>query len=156
MAKINNRTQDILMSMVANKFSEKRNAINFELDEIKNRNAEILKENKEKVKERIQQVMDKAQEDVLKLLKTAGFKLGGRYRTNSIFTLFNSDDGKLSYYWYEYISSTASKSKRQEELEADLNTLDEKCRRAMDELVLRANLGCKYDDVMEFINNLEV
>lgn len=156
MAKINNRTQDILMSMVANKFSEKRDALNSELDEIKNRNAEIYRENRDKVKERIQQVMDKAQEDILKLLKTAGIKLGGRYHTNSIITLFNNDDGKIGHYWYEYISSVTPKSKHQEELEADLNTLDEKCKRAMDELVLRANLGCKYDDVMEFINNLEV
>ena len=157
MAKIDKRTQGILESMIVDKFKEKRAALSYELDAIKERNSEIVKENKDKCRDTIIRVMTKAQEDIVKTLKNAGLKIDGRYYADHIVCMFNSD-GELRSDWKDYIKPIASKSKsaRQSALEEDLEELDAKCRKAMDELVLRASLGCKYNEVMEFVNNIEV
>lgn len=157
MAKIDKRTQHILESMIVDKFKEKRAALSSELDAIKERNSEIVKENKDKCRETIVRAMSKAHDDIVKALKNAGLEMGGRYYGIHLVNMFNSD-GELRSDWRDCIKPIASKSKsaRQQSLEGDLKELDTKCRKAIDELVLRASLGCKYNDVMEFINNLEV
>lgn len=157
MAKINQRTQHILESMIVDKFKEKRNALSSELDAINERNSEIVRENKDKSRESIVRAINKAQEDITKVLKNAGLEIYRRYYGSHFVNLLD-DDGELKSNWKEYIRpiSNKGKSAKQQSLEEDLEELDTKRRKAMDELVLRASFGCKYNDVMEFINNLEV
>lgn len=154
MAKINNTTQYILKNLILDKFKEKREALSSEIDAIKKRNYEINEENKDKCKESIIRVMRKAHDDVTKLLKIGGLEIGGQYHGTHLTSLFYC--GKLRDNWKEYIQPIVKKGAKQLLLEKDLTELDTKCRKAMDELVLRANLGCKYDEVVSFINNLEV
>lgn len=155
MTKIDKRTQYILENMIVDKFKKKRAALSSELDAIKERNSEIVKENKDKCRETLIRVIKKAQDDIIKALKNAGLEIGGRYYANHIVCMFNAD-GELRSDWKDSIRPIASKSERQQHLEEDLEELDTKCRKAIDELVLRASLGCKYNDVMEFLDNLEV
>lgn len=156
MSKINTRTQNILESMILEKFEEKREALESELDAITKRDREIVKENTEKCKDAIVCVVDKASNDIVKLLKTAGLEIGHKYYDcNHFVCLFNSD-GKLKENWKDYIRPIAEKSKRQQSLEEDLEEHTSKCKKAINELVLRVTLGCKYNDVVDFINNLEV
>lgn len=156
MAKINNKTQAILEDMIVSKFEDKRSALVKEIDEIRERDYEIATENKEKCKDSIVRVIEKAQNDIAKLLKVAGLEVWNRYSGPHFYCLLNSD-GELRSDWKGYIKPIAKKkSMRLAALEKELDELLAKCKKAMNELVLRANLGCKYDDVMEFINNLEV
>lgn len=155
MAKINNKTQAILEDMIISKFEDKRSALVKEIDEIKERDYELATENKDKCKERICQYVEHADELIHKVLKTAGLEIGSRYSGPHFVCLLDSD-GELRSDWKGYIKPIAKKSERLAALEKELDELLAKCKKAMNELVLRANLGCKYDDVMEFINNLEV
>jgi vacuolar-type H+-ATPase subunit I/STV1 len=156
MAKINNKTQAILENMIVGKFEDKRKALVEEIDAIKNRDYEITTENKEKCKDSIVRVVEKAQNDIAKLLKTCGLEIGHKFYEGEHFTYLVDSDGEIKSNWKEYIRPIAKKSAKQEALEQELETLLAKCKKAMDELILRASLGCKYSDVMEFINNLEV
>lgn len=155
MAKINNRTQAILENMILSRFEDRRSALVKEIDEINERNQEIAEENKDKCKEFICQYMEHANELIQKVLKTAGLEIH-RYNTNHAVCLFYSTSGKLDDNWKRYIRPIEKKSERMAALKQELDALLAKRKKAMDELVLRASLGCKYDDVMEFINNLEV
>ena len=155
MARINNTTQYILKNMILDKFKAKRDVLSSELDAIKKQNYEIANENKDKSRESIVRIMDKAQDDIVKILKSAGLEIDGGYRGAHPLCLFDSK-GKLQCNWKDYLHPIGNKNKKLQSLEEDMKELDDKCRKAMDELVLRATLGCKYDDVMEFINNLEV
>jgi hypothetical protein len=155
MAKINNKTQAILENMIVGKFEDKRKALVEEIEAIKERDYEITTENKEKCKDSIVRVVEKAQNDIAKLLKVAGLEIASRYSGPHFVCLLNSD-GEIRSDWKGYIKPIEKKSGRLATLEQELETLLAKCKKSMDELVLRASLGCKYDDVMEFINNLEV
>jgi hypothetical protein len=155
MAKINNKTQAILENMIVGKFEDKRKALVEEIEAIKERDYEITTENKEKCKDSIVRVVEKAQNDIAKLLKVAGLEIVSRYSGSHFVCLLNSD-GEIRGNWKDYIKPIEKKSGRLATLEQELETLLAKCKKAMDELVLRASLGCKYNDVMEFINNLEV
>lgn len=156
MAKINQRTQHILESMIVNKFSEKRNALAKELDAIKERDCEIANENMDKCKDFICRYMEHADELIHKALKTAGLEIGSRYYYGGHAICLFDSDCKLKSNWKEYVRPIAKKDAKRKEVEQKLDELTTKCRKAMDELILRASLGCKYDDVMKFINNLEV
>lgn len=156
MAKINNKTQEILENMIVCKFEDKRSALVEEIDAIKKRDSEITNENKDKCKDSIIRVVEKAQNDITKLLKTAGFELRNKYHNRECHFTRMFDSGELEHDWKDYIKPIAKKDERLTALERELEALIAKCKKAMDELVLRASLGCKYDDVMEFINNLEV
>jgi len=156
MAKINNKTQAILENMIVGKFEDKRKALVEEIDAIKERDNEINNENKDKCKDSILRVVDKAQDDIAKLLKTAGLELRSKYTDRECHFTRLFDSGELEHDWKDYVKPIAKKSERLTKLEQELDALFAKCKKAMDELVLRASLGCKYDDVMEFINNLEV
>lgn len=157
MAKINNKTQAILENMIVGKFEDGRKALIEEIDAIKNRDYEIATENKEKCKDSIVRVVEKAQNDITELLKVAGLEIRSRYNNNPHFVCLLNYDGEIRSDWKGSIKPIEKKkSGRLATLEQELETLLAKRKRAMDELVLRASLGCKYDDVMEFINNLEV
>jgi hypothetical protein len=156
MAKINNKTQAILENMIVGKFEDKRKALVEEIEEIKKRNQEIADENKDKCKDFICQYMEHANELIHKILKTAGLEVGGKYYYSSHAVCLFDSDGALKSDWKDYVRPIAKESERLTKLEQELDVLLFKCKKAMNELVLRASLGCKYDDVMEFINNLEV
>jgi hypothetical protein len=157
MAKINNRTQAILENMIVGKFEDKRKALVEEIDATKNRDYEIIAENKERCKDSIVRVVEKAQNDITKLLKVAGLEIGSGCSDSSLhFVCLLTPYGEIRSDWKGYIKPIENKSGRLETLEQELKTLLTKCKKATDELILRASLGCKYNDVMEFINNLEV
>lgn len=156
MAKINNKTQAILEDMIVSKFGDKRKALVEEIESIKERDGEIANENKDKCKDSIIRVVEKAQNDIAKLLKVAGLELGNKYSSVLHFECLLNSNGELRSDWKGYIKPIVKKSMRLAALEQELDALLAKCKKAMDELVLRASLGCKYDDVMEFINNFEV
>lgn len=155
MAKIDKRTQGILESMIVDKFKDKRNVLSSELDAIKERDRVIISENKDKCRDSIVRVMCKAQNDIMKILKNAGLEIGNGYDCSNIICLFDCDC-ELRKNWDRNVIPIAKKNPRQLYIEENLKELDNKRRKAIDELVLRATLGCKYNEVMDFINNLEV
>lgn len=159
MARLNSDAREILCQMVTERASEKREALVAELDGL---DASLENDYKKRLacaSKKLVGIIDHASEEVDKVLATYGLQWGskrygsGAYNIGSII----GDDGKLKPDQDDYIKPIKETvtSKRRDGLKEDINQLDAKVAKAKQEILLRAALGMKYDEVVAIVNSFE-
>lgn len=94
------------------------------------------------------------------MLATYGLQWGSkRYRSGAynIDSIIDGDNCKLKSDLDDYIKPIKETvaSKRRDGLKEDINQLDAKVAKAKQEILLRASLGMKYDEVVAIVNGFE-
>lgn len=158
MARLNSDAREILCQMVAERASEKREALVAELDRI---DASLENDYKKRLacaSKKLAGIIDHASEEVDKVLATYGLQWGKRYRSG-VYNIGSvvGDDGKLKPNPGDYIEPIKETvtSKRRDGLKEDINQLAAKVAKAEQEILLRASLGMKYDEVVAIVNGFE-
>lgn len=160
MARLNSDAREILCQMVTERAKEKREALVAELDGI---DASLENDYKKRLacaSKKLAGVIDRASEEVAKVLVTYGLKWGTkRYGSgvHNIDSIIDSDNGKLKSDLDDYIKPVKETvtPKRRDNLKEDIDQLDAKVAKAKQEILLRASLGMKYDEVVAIVNGFE-
>lgn len=161
MARLNSCAREILCQMVIEKASEKRSTLVTELEKI---NANI----EDDYKRRLAAVRVKIDEAIryaynkIDIILTENWLTWGKSRYGSgqkytINDILRGNELKSVKELAEYIKSveTATTSKRMAALKQNIADLDTKVTKAKQEILLRAALGMKYDEVVAIVNGFE-
>lgn len=158
MARLNSDAREILCQMVAERASEKREALVAELDGLDASLENDYKRRLASASKKLADIIDHASEEVDKVLATYGLQWGERYR-NGAYNIGSivGDDGKLKPNPDDYIKPVKETvtSRRRDGLKEDINQLAAKVAKAKQEILLRASLGMKYDEVVAIVNGFE-
>lgn len=160
MARLNNDAREILCNMVTEKAGEKRSALVSELDKI---DASLESDYKKrlaaarvKIDEAIHCVCDK----IDTILTAHRLQWGRKTYGNGPHTIEDilNDDGTLKSRLEGYIrpaEEVGASKKRRENLSRDIEDLDAKVAKAKQEILLRAALGMKYDEIVAIVDRFQ-
>ena len=164
MARITEATRELLRKKILEKSQDKRDALAGEIQKLSNCLDAEAEKMKAKAVALIKEEFDTFNENVAHILKGYGLK----WRRQSYYDYdYSVDDIIGSVRGGSYIQKDAGEKmervedskdravKRLDNLRADLKELDDKRKRACDDIELRVALGAKFDEVVELINNLQ-
>ena len=155
MARLNNDAREILCRMVNDKAEAKRKQLTDELTKLDGERSESYEERVKAARKEIELMIPTIKIGIDRILKKN--KLGWKkYYSDEYYTfedIFN--DGELSKDLTRYFSNLESESNRRKLVNLQLKQLDEAVAKAKREILLRAALGMKYDEVVAVVNGFK-
>ena len=155
MARLNNDAREILCRMVNEKAEAKRKQLTDELTKLDDKRSESYKERVKAARKEIELMIPTIKIGIDRILQKN--KLGWKkYYNNKDYTFGDIfDDGELSKDLTSYFSNLESESNRRKLVNLKLEQLDEAVAKAKREILLRAALGMKYDEVVAVVNGFK-
>lgn len=155
MARLNNDAREILCGMVNEKADAKRKQLTDELTKLDDKRSESYEERVKAARKEIELMIPTIKIGIDRILQKN--KLGWKkYYSNKDYTFEDIfDDGELSKDLTRYFSNLESESNRRKLVNLQLEQLDEAVAKAKREILLRAALGMKYDEVVAVINGFK-
>ena len=155
MARLNNDAREILCGMVNEKAEAKRKQLTDELTKLDDKRSESYKERVKAARKEIELMIPTIKIGIDRILQKN--KLGWKkYYNNKDYTFEDIfDDGELSKDLTSYFSNLESEPNRRKLVNLRLKQLDEAVAKAKREILLRAALGMKYDDVVAVVNGFK-
>ena len=155
MARLNNDAREILCGMVNEKAEAKRKQLTDELTKLDDKRSESYKERVKAARKEIELMIPTIKIGIDRILQKN--KLGWKkYYNNKDYTFEDIfDDGELSKDLTSYFSNLESEPNRRKLVNQQLEQLDEAVAKAKREILLRAALGMKYDDVVAVVNGFK-
>lgn len=156
MARFNQGTRDILCDMVTDKAAEKRKELTDELEHIQKLENDDYKKRLEKARKELEQLTTEIDRSIRDIFKRLGLKWKLKYgrREHSFDSIL--DYGKLRSDLGDYIGDNSDRQNiRQKALNEKIETLDKAVSKAKHEILLRASLGMKYDEIVSIINGFK-
>ena len=155
MARLNNDAREILCRMVNDKAEAKRKKLTDELKKLDDKRSESYEERVKAARKEIELMIPTIKIGIDRILQKnkLGWKkyCGNKDRTfEDIF-----DDGELSEDLTRYFSNLESEPNRRKLVNQQLEQLDEAVAKAKREILLRAALGMKYDEVVAVVNGFK-
>ena len=155
MARLNNDAREIMCRMVNDKAEAKRKQLTDELTKLDGERSESYEERVKAARKEIELMIPTIKIGIDRILKKN--KLGWKkYYSDEYYTfedIFN--DGELSKDLTRYFSNLESESNRRKLVNLQLKQLDEAVAKAKREIILRAALGMKYDEVVAVVNGFK-
>ena len=155
MARLNNDAREIMCRMVNDKAEAKRKQLTDELTKLDGERSESYEERVKAARKEIELMIPTIKIGIDRILKKN--KLGWKkYYSDEYYTfedIFN--DGELSKDLTRYFSNLESESNRRKLVNLQLKQLDEAVAKAKREILLRAALGMKYDEVVAVVNGFK-
>ena len=156
MARLNNDAREILCRMVNDKAEARRKQLTDELTKLDDKRSESYEERVKAARKEIELMIPTIKIGIDRILQKN--KLGWKkycygkkdYTFEDIF-----DDGELSKDLTRYFSNLESESNRRKLVNLQLEQLDEAVAKAKREILLRAALGMKYDEVVAVVNGFK-
>lgn len=155
MARLNNDAREILCRMVNDKAEAKRKQLTDELTKLDDKRSESYKERVKAARKEIELMIPTIKIGIDRILQKN--KLGWKecysdkdYKFDDIFV-----DGELSKDLTRYFSNLESEPNRRKLVNLQLKQLDEAVAKAKREILLRAALGMKYDEVVAVVNGFK-
>lgn len=155
MARLNNDARGILCDMVDQKAEDTRKKLAETLTII---NREIDASYKERVKaarKEIELMIPTINTGIDRILKKHKLEWKTNMYNDSVYTfenIFMNGNLKNDIYLYDYFSDEEKKPNRKLLVEAQLKDLDARVAKAKQEILLRAALGMKYNEVVAIVN----
>ena len=155
MARLNNDAREILCRMVNEKAEAKRRQLTDELTKLDDKRSESYKERVKAARKEIELMIPTIKIGIDRILQKN--KLGWKkYYNNKDYTFEDIfDDGELSKDLTSYFSNLESEPNRRKLVNLQLEQLDEAVAKAKREILLRAALGMKYDEVVAVVNGFK-
>ena len=155
MARLNNDAREILCRMVNEKAEAKRKQLTDELKKLDDKRSESYEERVKAARKEIELMIPTIKIGIDRILKKN--KLGWKkYYINKDYTFEDIfDDGELSKDLTSYFSNLESEPNRRKLVNLQLEQLDEAVAKAKREILLRAALGMKYDEVVAVVNGFK-
>lgn len=156
MARLNNDAREILCKMVTEKAEAKRKQLTDKLTAIDNERSESYEERVKRARHEIELMIPTISIGIDRILQK--HKLGwrtSRYSDDPHTFEDIFDDGKLRKDLTEYFSNMESEPNRRKLAKQQLEQLDAAVVKAKQEILLRAALGMKYDEVVGIINGFQ-
>ena len=155
MARLNNDAREILCGMVNEKADAKRKQLTDELTKLDDKRSESYEERVKAARKEIELMIPTIKIGIDRILQKN--KLGWKkYYSNKDYTFEDIfDDGELSKDLTRYFSNLESESNRRKLVNQQLKQLDKAVAKARREILLRAALGMKYDEVVAVVNGFK-
>ena len=155
MARLNNDAREILCGMVNEKAEAKRKQLTDELTKLDDKRSESYEERVKAARKEIELMIPTIKIGIDRILQKN--KLGWKkYFINKDYTFEDIfDDGELSKDLTSYFSNLESEPNRRKLVNQQLKQLDEDVAKAKREILLRAALGMKYDEVVAVVNGFK-
>lgn len=155
MARLNNDAREILCRMVNDKAEAKRKQLTDELTKLDDKRSESYEERVKAARKEIELMIPTIKIGIDRILQKN--KLGWKkYYNNKDYTFEDIfDDGELSKDLTSYFSNLESETNRRKLVNQQLKQLDAAVAKAKQELLLRAALGMKYDEVVAIVNGFK-
>lgn len=155
MARLNNDAREILCRMMNDKAEAKRKQLTDELTKLDDKRSESYEERVKAARKEIELMIPTIKIGIDRILQKN--KLGWKkYYSNKDYTFEEIfDDGELRKDLTRYFSNLESESNRRKLVNQQLKQLDEAVAKAKREILLRAALGMKYDEVVAVVNGLK-
>ena len=155
MARLNNDAREILCRMVNEKAEAKRKQLTDELKKLDDKRSESYEERVKAARKEIELMIPTIKIGIDRILHKN--KLGWKkYYSDKDYTFEDIfDDGELSKDLTSYFSNLESEPNRRKLVNLQLEQLDEAVAKAKREILLRAALGMKYDDVVAVVNGFK-
>ena len=155
MARLNNDAREILCRMVNEKAEAKRKQLTDELKKIDDKRSESYEERVKAARKEIELMIPTIKIGIDRILQKN--KLGWKkYYSDKDYTFEDIfDDGELSKDLTSYFSNLESEPNRRKLVNLRLEQLDEAVAKAKREILLRAALGMKYDEVVAVVNGFK-
>lgn len=155
MARLNNDAREILCRMVSEKAEAKRKQLTDELTKLDDKRSESYEERVKAARKEIELIIPTIKIGIDRILQKN--KLGWKkYFSNKDYTFEDIfDDGELSKDLTSYFSNLESEPNRRKLVNLKLKQLDEAVAKAKREILLRAALGMKYDEVVAVVNGFK-
>ena len=155
MARLNNDAREILCGMVNDKAEAKRKYLTDELTKLDDKRSESYEERVKAARKEIELMIPTIKIGIDRILQKN--KLGWKkYYGNKDYTFEDIfDDGELSKDLTRYFSNLESEPNRRKLVNLQLEQLDEAVAKAKREILLRAALGMKYDEVVAVVNGFK-
>ena len=155
MARLNNDAREILCRMVNDKAEAKRKKLTDELKKLDDKRSEYYEERVKAARKEIELMIPTIKIGIDRILQKN--KLGWKkYYGDKEHTFEDSfEDGELSKDLTSYFSNLESEPNRRKLVNQQLEQLDEAVAKAKREILLRAALGMKYDEVVAVVNGFK-
>ena len=155
MARLNNDAREILCRMVNDKAEAKRNQLTDELTKLDDKRSESYEERVKAARREIELMIPTIKIRIDRILQKN--KLGWKkYYSDRDYTFEDIfEDGELKKDLTSYFSNMESESNRRKLVNLRLKQLDEAVAKAKQEILLRAALGMKYDEVVAVVNGFK-
>ena len=155
MARLNNDAREILCRMVNEKAEAKRKRLTDELTKLDGKRSESYEERVKAARKEIELMIPTIKIGIDRILRKN--KLGWKkYYINKDYTFEDIfDDGELKNDLTSYFSNLESEPNRRKLVNLQLEQLDEAVAKAKREILLRAALGMKYDEVVAVVNGFK-
>ena len=155
MARLNNDAREILCRMVNEKAEAKRKQLTDELKKLDDKRSESYEERVKAARKEIELMIPTIKIGIDRILQKN--KLGWKkYYSNKDYTFEEIFyDGELRKDLTRYFSNLESESNRRKLVNQQLKQLDEAVAKAKREILLRAALGMKYDEIVAVVNGLK-
>ena len=155
MARLNNDARETLCIMVNEKAEAKRKQLTDELKKLDDKRSKSYEERVKAARKEIELMIPTIKIGIDRILQKN--KLGWKkYFINKDYTFEDIfDDGELSKDLTSYFSNLESEPNRRKLVNQQLKQLDEDVAKAKREILLRAALGMKYDEVVAVVNGFK-
>ena len=154
MARLNNDAREILCKMVDEKAEAKRKQLNDKLTELDDERSESYKERVNAARKEIELMIPTIKIGIDRILQKN--KLGWNKYCGKDYTFENIfDDGELRSDLTRCFSNLESEPNRRKLVNQQLEQLDAAVGKAKWEILLRAALGMKYDEVVAVVNGFK-
>ena len=154
MARLNNDAREILCKMVNEKADAKRKQLTDKLTKLDDERSESYEERVKEARKEIELMIPTIKIGIDRIIQRnkLGWKkcYGKDYTFEDIF-----DDGELKSDLTSYFSNLESEQNRRKLVNQQLEQLDEAVDKAKREILLRAALGMKYDEVVAVVNGFK-
>lgn len=162
MARITEATRELLRKKILEKSQDKRDALAGEIQKLSDCLDAEADKMKAKAITRIKEEFDTFNENVAHILRCHGLKWRRPYSYDYTVEDIIGDNMGVAYIEndagekIERVKDSKDPAvKRLDNLRADLKELDDKRKKACEDIELRVALGAKFDEVVELINNLQ-
>lgn len=156
MARLNNDAREILCKMVGDRAEAKRKQLTDRLTALDRERSESYEERVKAARKDIELMIPTISIGIDRILQK--HKLGWktcRYSNDPHTFEDIFDDGELCNDLTEYFSNLESEPNRRKLVKQQLDQLDAAVAKAKQEILLRAALGMKYDEVVAIVNSFQ-
>lgn len=156
MARLNNDAREILCNMVTERAEVKRKKLTEDLAAVDNECDADYKSRLASAREELEYLVASINHEIDRIFRKHKLEWrtcrygGDKHTFEDIFS-----DGKLKQDIGDYIGNAAKIPNRRLLVEMQLEDLDARVARAKREILLRAALGMKYDEVVAVVNNFQ-
>ena len=157
MARLNNDTREILCKMVTEKAEAKREQLVMRLTDLDDERSKSYEERVKSARKDIELMIPTIKIGIGRILQKhkLGWKKCSSYSDNNHTFEDIFDDGELRKDLTSYFSNLESEPNRRKLVKQQLEQLDAAVAKAKQEILLRAALGMKYDEVVAIINGFQ-